>query len=196
MSDLLLFAFLVFSASPSNQTQTDVFAAADTVTGAPPINDFKREWYSKHLIAMGESRLPEGPGQTFRFLWLRSFDHPIAIRVACIERTCKLTARRLGGRGGYEPGSLVERKARTLSERESARFRALLTEVQFWGQQPPDERIGLDGAQWVLEGRRGQDYHVWEVWSPETSGPFTGFRQLCLELLRLSGLTVRPSAIY
>jgi hypothetical protein len=171
MSDLLLFAFVVFSACPSSQTQTDVFAATDTVT-------------------------PEGPGETFRFLWLRSFDHPIGIRIVCVERTCELTAQRLGGRGGYEPGSLVERKARTLSEREAARFRALLTEVQFWGQQPPDKRIGLDGAQWVLEGRRGQHYHVWDVWSPETSGPFTGFRQPCLELLRLSGLTVRPSAIY
>jgi hypothetical protein len=64
MSGLLLFVFLVFSAFPPSQTQTDVFAATDTVTGAPPINDFKREWYSRHLIAMGESRLLEGPGQS------------------------------------------------------------------------------------------------------------------------------------
>jgi hypothetical protein len=60
MSDLLLFAFLVFSPLPSSQTHTDMFSATDTVTGAAPLDDFNREWYSKHLVAMGESRLPEG----------------------------------------------------------------------------------------------------------------------------------------
>jgi hypothetical protein len=58
------------------------------------------------------------------------------------------------------------------------------------------DRIGLDGPRWVLEGRRAQNYHVWNVWSPETSGAFAAFRELCLQLVRFSGVAVGQNEIY
>lgn len=147
--------------------KVEIFPAIDTVTGRPPVDDFQREWYSKHLMVMAEMTLPEGPGETYRFLWLRSFHHPIAVRLVCIEKACELTGLRTDGKGGYEPGSVVERKTRSLSDGEVARFREMVARMQFWRPQPSDDRIGLDGAHWILEGRRGQAYHLWDVWSPE-----------------------------
>lgn len=47
--------------------------------------------------------------------------------------------------------------------------------VRFWGRQPNDDRIGLDGAQWILEGTRGGTYHLWDVWSPQRSGSYENF---------------------
>ena len=173
-----------------------LFPETDTITRAQSLDDFQREWYSRHLLALGESILPEGRGETYRFLWLRSFHRPIVVRVVCLEKACEIVARRSDGEGGYEPGTVVERKARKLSDGDVARVRDLLARAQFWRPQPKDSRIGLDGAQWVLEGRRGRDYHLWDVWSPEAAGPFAQFRELCLQLVRLSGVAVRQNEIY
>ena len=195
MRHLFIAGCLLISAQLPVQ-KVPVFPPSDTITGRPPIGDFERQWYSKHLVAMGEPLLPESPGETYRFLWLRSFHHPASVRVVCIDKACDLTGLRTDGQGGYEPGSVVERKTRRLSDTEVARFREMLARVQFWRPQPIDDRLGLDGAQWILEGRRGQTYHLWDVWSPENSGPYAAFRELCLHLVRLSGLAVRHDEIY
>jgi hypothetical protein len=47
---------------------------------------FLADWYSKHLTAMGEPSLLEVSRQdatveVYRFLWLRSFHHPISVRL-------------------------------------------------------------------------------------------------------------------
>jgi hypothetical protein len=36
----------------------------------------------------------------------------------------------------------------------------------FWSLDTADEQLGLDGAQWLIEGRRGDIYHSVERWSP------------------------------
>jgi hypothetical protein len=178
------------------QTHDRVFPAMDSITGAPPVDTGRQEWYSKHLIAMGEALLPDRPNEVYRFLWLRTFANPIMIRVTCDARECDLIARRLDGSGGYEPGKVVERKERRLSAQEATSIRRLVSKAQFWSPQPSDERLGLDGAQWILEGGREGSYHLLDVWSPERSGPYGDFRELCLELLRLSGLMIRSSEVY
>jgi len=50
-----------------------------------PLNSdlFVREWYSKHLVAMEEPSLSCGvleDTETYRFLWLRTFHNPVAVR--------------------------------------------------------------------------------------------------------------------
>src|SRR6266481_2721376 len=44
---------------------------------------FNREWYSKHLRSMAEPSLSCGEprGESYRFLWLRTWGRPIAVRV-------------------------------------------------------------------------------------------------------------------
>ena len=191
---VIVAGFVMLTVWPSAQTGS--FPVLDTITGRPPLNDDRRDWYSKHLGAMAESALPTGPGETYRFLWLRTFDHPVVVRVTCIEKGCVLTALRTNGQGGYEAGSVVERKTRTMSDAEVRRFREMFGRVQFWRPQPADDRLGLDGARWILEVRRGQDYHLWDVWSPDASGAYAAYRELCLDLIRLSGLAVRQGRIY
>src|SRR5215471_17992706 len=49
------------------------------------LDDFKVQWYSKFLNAMHEPSLWEMPKtqktKTYRFLWLRSFHHPVSVRL-------------------------------------------------------------------------------------------------------------------
>ena len=82
------------------QTGDRVFPATDSITGASPIDDFKEEWYSQHLIAMGEPLLPDGANEVYRFLWLRTFHNPIMIRLTYDPKGCDLIAKRLDGAGG------------------------------------------------------------------------------------------------
>ena len=37
----------------------------------------------------------------------------------------------------------------------------------FWSLDSADNRLGLDGADWLIEGRRGDEYHQVERWSPQ-----------------------------
>lgn len=48
------------------------------------VSKFQTEWYSKHLAAMKEASLYASENdavESYRFLWLRSFHHPVAVRI-------------------------------------------------------------------------------------------------------------------
>src|SRR5580704_15030869 len=53
--------------------------------GPSGLNDFKVRWYAKHLRAMREPSISAASKDeslvAYRFLWLRTFHHPIAIRL-------------------------------------------------------------------------------------------------------------------
>src|SRR4051812_45237449 len=67
-------------------------------------DEFMRRWYSKHLRAMAEPSLScatsEGEGDSFRFLWLRTFHEPIAVRVDIRSKKATITTVTLSGAGG------------------------------------------------------------------------------------------------
>jgi hypothetical protein len=145
-----------------------------------------REWYSKHLRSMGEPSLSCGEArrESYRFLWLRTWGHPIAVRVEISSRSNTLTAVELDGAGGYEPGKVSRRVQRQLSVGEWKTFSDALKTAAFWKMQERIPDHGLDGAQWIMEGRSGGDYRVVDRWSPETGA----YRDLCLMLVKLAGL--------
>ncbi len=84
-------------------------------------NAFISNWYGKHLAAMQEPALWEmaqSPDtHAYRFLWLRTFHQPIAVRLLVNrDGSGVLIAKRLDGMGGYEPGNLVQNETQPLSE--------------------------------------------------------------------------------
>ena len=148
------------------------------------------KWFSRLLRAMNEPSLlssNDSLDEVYRFLWLRSFHHPIAVRVWRTGDKYFLNAVELRGAGGYEPGKELARKARELSSEEWVTFTRSLDESCFWNlplQNP--EYQGEDGAEWIIEGTRLGRYHLTDVWSP-TSGPYRG---ACIYLLSISGLGI------
>jgi hypothetical protein len=58
--------------------------------------------------------------------------------------------------------------------------------------QPSRRDLGLDGAQWVIEGRRVDAYHVVDRWSPR-GGPY---RDAGLAFLQLAGLSATGKEVY
>jgi hypothetical protein len=166
-------------------------------------DDFTVEWYSKALSAMREPSLGPRPGcsqEIYLFLWLRSFHAPIAVRVWSTNGRRFLVAKQLSGKGGYEPGRIVVDRLKPLSDDEWNNLTNLLTQVSFWDlptEEPtvpnPDGsvNVGSDGAQWIIEGLRGGNYHVTDRWSAKAK-----YREVCLYLLKLSDLRVKKTEIY
>jgi hypothetical protein len=67
-------------------------------------------WYAKHLRAMGEPSLWElskdASKQSYRFLWLRTFDHPVSTRLEVAkDGTAQLLVKVLNGKVGMNPGT-------------------------------------------------------------------------------------------
>jgi hypothetical protein len=151
-------------------------------------------WYGRQLRAAGERPLcqsPEQPHVVYRLTWIPSF-HPSVI--VLIERTSvgyQLRAKTLSGAGGYDPGHLARDTMSSLTDTDLETFARLLAAARFW-QLPttplPNGMMGLDGAQWMLEGLSDGRYHIVDRWSPNSEGPDAAFRQLANWLLARSGL--------
>ena len=150
-------------------------------------NNFKERWYSKHLRAMAEPSLPEATKYralvAYRFLWLRTFHHPIAIRLTIrLDGTGFLTGKVASGRGGYEPGVLSQNDSFGISKPQVQTFLNLLQKAAFWVLPTENAPGGFDGAGWILEGVQVGNYHVVDRWSPEKDDD----SRVCLYLLELS----------
>jgi hypothetical protein len=141
------------------------------------LNAFEIEWYSQQLRASGEPSLLcqayAGRADSLRFLWLRSFDPALVVRIDGLGSTTpQLTAVELDGSGGGDPGKVRRRLVRQLTEAEGANLRKRLVAQNPLtlpiGSNPCDG--GIDGSQWIIERATGHRYKMVNAWSPE-SGP-------------------------
>jgi len=73
------------------------------------LDTFVTEWYSKMLFALQEPVLRnyQGDKEIYRFTWLRTFHHPISVRLEKQNNIIKLFVKVCNGAGGYEPGQLI-----------------------------------------------------------------------------------------
>jgi hypothetical protein len=159
------------------------------------VDGLLRDWYSKYLRAMLEPSLSCGDrtgGFAYRFLWLRSFHAPIAVRLEKTGSSVVLNAVELEGTGGQAAGEIVKRTQRALSPAEENKFLTRLKQVGFWEMRKNQDRFGMEGAQWILEGIDNGRYQVVDRWSPGP-GPY---RDVCLILLEFTGLTIPAAERY
>lgn len=162
----------------------------DIEGAADPSDAFVRHWYSAHLAAMNEPSLSCGANasEAYRFLWLRSFHQPIAVRVSRTGQHFELVATVLSGHAGYEPGHIAQRVRRELTEEEWTLVMRALERTSFWemSANPPTEEIGVDGAQWIIEGSSGR-YHVVDRWGGDDGVAAVGSVLLDLSDIRVRG---------
>ena len=92
------------------------------------------------------------------------------------------------GDGGYG-------YTRDLSKETTAQFLHRVQALDYWNLPTREEKkgtIGVDGAQWILEGVQNGKYKVVDRWSPR-SGPV---RDLGLAMVHLAGLRIPSHEIY
>lgn len=131
--------------------------------------------------------------EAYRFLWLRTFHHPVSVRIESFQGKARLVAVELDGKGGYSPGKPFRRAKRELSVQEWNTIVAAISVADFWSSVTEDPGDGgLDGADWILEGLRHGTYHVVVRWTP---GPGR-FRTACESLLEAARFTFPDGEVY
>lgn len=176
-------------------------------------------YYTKYLAAMKEPSLFERgkdrPAFEMRFLWLRSFHDPIAIRVWQTGEDFSMRAVRITQNKDYSLGAITVDTTRQLTRDQSRVLSDLIKATPLTGQMTPTEELsgsaGLDGAQWILETCEDQAYRRLDFWCLKDYGP-SRYGQLGLErdkirdtaqllkfalhLLQLSAIKVPEDEIY
>lgn len=165
-------------------------SAALADDGAPPIPDEPVSWMTR---LAGVPRLECGSHpEAYRFAWLRTFDAPIIVTVVLGVPEPFVETVWLTGQSGFEPGEVDRRARRTLTLAEIAQARRRVRQAGFWQTQERCDMKGLDGAAWVLEGRRGDQYQLVSEWSP-TEG---AIRAAGLDLLAMGGVDLQAEPVY
>lgn len=167
------------------------------------INNFSVYWYRSQLKALDEPSLWKLSKQSsrervYRFLWLRSFHHPIVVRLNLNpDGSGTVTTKIASGAGGYDPGKLIVNRTRGLGTDDVKRFLSRVDKERYWDlptkEQQTGNVIGVDGAQWVIEAVRIGNYKIVDRWSP-SKGPI---KDLGLTMLRdLAQLKLPDQEIY
>jgi hypothetical protein len=136
------------------------------------------KYYEKELQALNETSIgdlrSEGVTQSYRLLWLRTFHHPVVVRVDVLSNgTGLVRIKETSGQGGYEPGKLIKNEARKLTAQEAQWFVDRMQESGFWDLPSNDKQaeneIVLDAATWMVEGKKGDQYHLVKRDAPKCS---------------------------
>ena len=99
------------------------------------------------------------------------------------DGTSRLTTKMTSGAGGYGPGQILHNRTSTLTREQTEWFLGKIEDNKFWRLSAVDKtRMGLDGAQWIIEGVKDGNYHIVDRWSPE-GGPVRTIGLLMLHKL-------------
>lgn len=165
----------------------------------PKLDRFVSHWYSGQLKALKEPSLWEeakrSSCESYRFLWLRTFHHPVAIRVDVLpDGSATLTTKVADGAGGYNPGKIITNTARPMTKHETERVLASFKDLTFWSL-PAFERnkAGNDGSEWIVEAVLHGKYHLVSEWTPKSGSIYSLGNMF---LFDLAGLTVPKQEMY
>jgi hypothetical protein len=156
----------------------------DTVANA--LDTFVNSWYSKMLFALKEPILKnyKGDKEIYRFTWLRTFNHPVSVRLEKQGDIVKLFSKVCDGAGGYEPGKIIFDTTINLTEKQVDTTNIRLDKAKFWTLKTESrEDNGMDGSEWIIEVFKNDKYHMVIRWTPEKG---TTFRSIGEYLISIS----------
>jgi hypothetical protein len=138
--------------------------AADQRFGSEPHRSDCCRVQSSHLSDEPPlCRFRDTESEVCRFLWRSSFNGGAFVQIARRGESVELRSRVLGRSRLRREEPLV---SGTLSPNDWEKLQQALAISDFWSLDATDDRIGLDGAQWLIEGRRGNIYHSVDRWCP------------------------------
>src|SRR5258708_27075123 len=178
----------------------DSYFPIKTEPGGEGVTAFESNWYGKSLERMKEPRLPalvtDVNVDVYRMMILPTWGNSVVVRVRRHGELYSLSARRLDGQAGYDPGKLVEANDIELGAEDSKTLGVLIRNLNFFQLATNDDVRGFDGEQWILEGVSQGKYHLVQRWCATSYNPekrrLTAFLALYKFLLDRSALSERP----
>ena len=156
--------------------------------------NFMLDWFSEELAWFKEPMLSAGyKGKVYRFLWLRSFDAPVVIRMQKIKRNITIYWKIPRFTDSlHTTQSAVEFK-KSLAVWQWKKFEKSLTIIDYWSMISEDYlSSATDGAIWLLEAAINGKYKV-----TERSGYIYPKYTKCLKyLINLTDLNLPENKIY
>jgi hypothetical protein len=168
----------------------------------PQKDEGTASYYACVLKALHEPSLWELSRQrpdveVYRFFWLRSFDHPISVRLVVRKSGSGwIHSHVTSGKGGDQPGRIVRYRVSWLTKNKTQSFLMELDSADVWNLPTHADDanvVRLDGARWIVEGVKNGQYHVIDRWSPAPPDPV---RAIGLLALKLGSVRLHPREIY
>jgi hypothetical protein len=172
-------------------TKSDVFYYPERTFEAQrsDVDRIFRQSFTEQLAAMIEPSLSCGPSmdrEVYRLLFLPAFGHLVAIRIIDSTSGIVLESTESSSMGYYYPGMTFEHKRIQLNERDWNELKSAIAASAFWTATTNAEAlIGIDGDEWIIEGRQGRKYHAVGRFHPKGNS----FRDLGQIFLKLAGIT-------
>src|SRR5262245_28658085 len=185
----ILFLCLVILVGCNSRTERTGFFPAGTFHDNPKRNADISEWTVAILNILQEPSLfvlsNDSKVQCYRLIWLPAFEKNTAVLLTIkSDDTGTLDVKIMNGPGENEPARLIESKTIQASQQQVADFLHLLDKANFWHLPVRDERRGIDGATFIIEGVKDGKYQVVQRWSPE-QGAYLDAAAFLLELANL-----------
>jgi hypothetical protein len=152
----------------------------------------KVERFGRYYSAMMEAPLSclDEDIEAYRLLSLISSEPPASVRIWRRGDRKYIEVRQLSSVGMPQYGAkdLKVNVTRLLADNEWNHFQELLEKSNFWAMPTEDGKpVGLDGASFLLEGKKPHRYHVVDRWFPEDQN----FLNACGYLYGISGLAMK-----
>lgn len=191
-------AFIFLTLTVSAQT----YFPPGVLAGTPEASQAATNQYSKFLRSLREPSLSElaqqdPKAEAYRLLWLREFDRPARIRFVVKPAGTGWFYRRMTtGKGGTQPGRIVEYGMSWSWKSRTASFLGTIEGAGFWNLPTlvygDENAIPACRAHWILEGIKNGQYHVVDRCSPDQTDPVSviGMRAMKLGNLRVHGRDV------
>jgi hypothetical protein len=131
--------------------------------------DFQVYWYSRDMYALGEKPLwppSSNNGTNYRFTYLGAFTGSTVITLTLQP----------DGTGQIHMKAVTENRdvarideTATVPQGRLVRFSTRLDQAHFWAMPTELPSLGLDGAEWIMEGVQAGNYHVVVRWCPDSN---------------------------
>jgi hypothetical protein len=152
-----------------------VIKSNDSIISKMENDTSRQKWWNDYLIKMEEPNLKTELNDSYRLIIYNSMYSSCKIyRIYKDSKTYKLVYKVYGGEqieSGLNTLTTIEES--DLSKEEWTEFQNLIKNTGFWSLPSAIDRIGLDGATWILEGKNqngnectNRKYHIVKRWQP------------------------------
>jgi hypothetical protein len=170
----------------------------DTTINA--VDSFVNSWYSKMLFALQEPVLKKynSDKEIYRFTWLRTFNHPVSVRLEKQGDIVKLFSKVCNGAGGYEPGKIIFDTTINLTQKQVDTTNIKLDNAKFWTLKTEStEDNGTDGSEWIIEVFKNNKYHMVVRWTPKKGAAFRTVGEYLISISQIQNeMTGRDNGDY
>lgn len=127
----------------------------------------------------------------YRFTWLRSFHHPIVVRIENNNDDYILYWKVGKGAGGYKPEGILKQGVNKMSAEEWETFNTLIDREDYNNIRNKQSMAIGDGATWAIEEKLPNKFRA-----KRTENPDTDLFRACMYLVKLAKLNIKESEIY